>query len=298
MYIISITSGQTIMNETGFDHQAFKQGQRDDWDGVSSGWEKWWPVLEQGAQVISDALLEMIQAAPGQRIMDIATGIGEPAITAARRVGTQGRVIATDQAPQMLAIARRRAAELGLDNIDFLEMDGELVDCDHSDLDAVVCRWGLMFFPDPARAVNRFYRLLAPGGRCAVAVWSTPPRVPGISFAMGFVRNYLQLPPPATDLPNPFCLADTARLEELFKQAGFEDIRLQTHKVVFAADSADHYTRFTRDIAAPVVSLVEQLDIDEQQAVWDAMTSAVQRYATGDGRIEMENEAICISGRR
>jgi len=286
------------MNEVEFNHQAFKQGQRDDWDAVSAGWERWWPVLEQGAQVISDALLEMAQAGPGQRIMDIATGIGEPAITAARQVGTQGRVIATDQAPQMLAIARRRAAGLGLDNIDFLEMDGELADCSHDNLDAVVCRWGLMFFPDPARAVKRFHQLLTPGGRCAVAVWSTPPRVPGISFAMGFVRDYLQLPAAASDLPNPFCLADTARLQELFEQAGFEDIRLHTHKVVFAADSADDYTRFTRDIAAPVVSLVEQLNAEEQQAVWDAMTRAVQQYATEDGRIEMENEAICISGRR
>ena len=286
------------MTETDFDHQAFKQAQRQDWDGVSSGWERWWPVLEQGAQAVSDALLDMAQAAPGHTIVDIATGIGEPAISAARRVGASGRVIATDQAPQMLAIARRRAAALDLGNIEFLEMDGELADCGQGVHDAVLCRWGLMFFPNPARALSRFHQLLTPGGRCAAAVWSTPARVPGISFAMGFIRDHLQLPPPSGNLPNPFCLADTDRLQTLFEQAGFENIQLQTIKVVFAADSAEDYTRFTRDIAAPVAALVEQLPENEQQAVWDAMTRAVKQFATGSGRIEMENEAICISGRR
>ena len=286
------------MSNTDFDHQAFKQTQRQDWDAVSGGWDKWWPVLEHGAQVVSDTLLNMAQAGPGHRIIDIATGIGEPALSAARRVGPGGRVIATDQAPQMLAIARRRAADLGVTNIEFLEMDGELADCTEDNHDVVLCRWGLMFFPNPGQALRRFHALLIPGGRCAAAVWSTPPRVPGISFAMGFVRERLQLPPPPANLPNPFCLADVDRLQNLFEQAGFEDIQLQTLKVTFAADSPADYTRFTRDIAAPVVALVEQLPTDEQEAVWEDMTTAVKQFATVDGRIEMVNEAICISGRR
>jgi len=286
------------MTDSHYDHQAFKQAQRHDWDAVSSGWSRWWPVLEQGAQSVSDTLLNMARVASDQTIIDIATGIGEPALSAAKRVGPNGRIIATDQAPQMLAIARRRAQDLGLNNIEFLEMDAELADRDEQKHDAVLCRWGLMFLPRPEQALNRFHQLLSPGGHCAAAVWSTPARVPGISFAMGFVRERLQLPPPTTDLPNPFCLADTDRLSIMFEQAGFEDIQLETIKVVFATDSPADYINFTRDIAAPVVALVEQLPPEEQQTIWDDMTTAVKQFATADGRIEMVNEAICIAGRR
>jgi ubiquinone/menaquinone biosynthesis C-methylase UbiE len=113
------------MTEQSFDPQRFKNEQRRDWDVAAAGWKKWWPVFERAAQHVSDRLVELAGIKQGARVLDIATGNGEPAVTAARKVGAAGRVIATDQSAGMLAIARERAAALELTKIDFHESDAE-----------------------------------------------------------------------------------------------------------------------------------------------------------------------------
>lgn len=281
-----------------FNPDEFKAGQRQDWNHVSAGWEQWWETLEQGAAHISQHLLDLAQIAPGHQVLDIATGIGEPAVSAARRTGPHGRVVATDQAADMLAIARRRAAAEGLTNIEFLEGDGETLQLGDSSFDAVLCRWGLMFFPDPALALRSILAHLKPGGRLAAAVWSTPDKVPSISLPMNIVRSMLDLPPPDSGLPSPFCLADQERLEQLLQQAGFTDISIGPAPVTFVMPSAQAYTRFTLDVSAPLVKLLEGLPAAQRDAVIAAITDKVAELATDGGRIELEGEAICIGGRR
>ncbi|GKS62585.1 hypothetical protein YTPLAS21_20430 [Candidatus Nitrosocosmicus sp.] len=101
-----------------------KQSQRQSWDSVASGWQKWWRIFENGAQTISDKLIELAIVKPNSKVLDIATGIGEPAITAANRVGNEGYVLATDLSPQMLSIAKERARSLNLGKImEFKEGD-------------------------------------------------------------------------------------------------------------------------------------------------------------------------------
>ena len=92
-----------------FDPNQFKMGQRQSWDSVAQGWRIWWKPIEKGSQKLSNRLVELAKIKPGQRVLDIATGIGEPALTAAKLVGSSGHVIATDISVQMLAIARERA---------------------------------------------------------------------------------------------------------------------------------------------------------------------------------------------
>ncbi|MDO8484125.1 MAG: methyltransferase domain-containing protein, partial [Candidatus Limnocylindrales bacterium] len=106
-----------------FDPAAYKAGQRRDWTEAAEGWRKWWRRLEAMAGPVGDRLIQLAAVRPGHRVLDIATGIGEPAITAARLVGHAGRVVGTDISPGMLEVARERAAELGLGNVEFHEMD-------------------------------------------------------------------------------------------------------------------------------------------------------------------------------
>ena len=98
-----------IKDKPTFDPVLYKNKQRQQWNQVAVGWRRWWPLFERGAQGASEQLVEMAQLQPGQRVLDIATGVGEPALTAARRVGPTGQVIATDQAQQMLTIAQKNA---------------------------------------------------------------------------------------------------------------------------------------------------------------------------------------------
>lgn len=116
---------------------------------MANGWQKWWKAFEQDAQKVNERLIELAGIEEGYRVLDIATGTGEPAITAAKKVGDKGYVLATDISPQMLSIAKRRANSLGLESIiEFKEGDAETIDLPASSFNAVLCRWGLMFFPN------------------------------------------------------------------------------------------------------------------------------------------------------
>ena len=276
-----------------------KEQQRRDWDAVAAGWKRWWATLEQGAQRVSHRLLELAAVQPGHRVLDVATGIGEPAITAARRVGPEGRVIATDQAPQMLAVARERAAAMDLRNIAFREMDGERLELPENHFHAVLCRWGLMFFPRYAAALERMRQLLVPGGRLAAAVWADPPKVPLIGLAMGVVREVLRVPPPPAEAPGPFRLADAEALARTFLGAGFTEVRVERLTVTFEFPSAEAYARFQQDVAAPIAALLSQHPPERRAAVWQAVARAAhQRFAAADGRLRMPNETLCVVGRR
>jgi ubiquinone/menaquinone biosynthesis C-methylase UbiE len=89
-----------------FNPNEFKAQQRQMWDNAAAGWQDWWETIERGAQKVSDKLVQLAEIKPGDRVLDIATGIGEPAVTAARKVMPNGKVVATDISPQMLAIAK------------------------------------------------------------------------------------------------------------------------------------------------------------------------------------------------
>ncbi len=132
------------------DSNQIKESQRQSWNSVSEGWQKWWKTFENGANNISSKLVELANIKTGDKVLDIATGIGEPAITAAKRVGNNGHVLATDISPQMLSIAKQRAASLGVENImEFKEGDAETIDSPASSFNGVICRWGLMYLPNP-----------------------------------------------------------------------------------------------------------------------------------------------------
>ena len=164
------------MSSQAFDPERFKRDSKSSWDAAAAGWEKWWPLFERAAQSVSNRLVELARIKPGDRVLDIATGTGEPAITAARKVGPNGRVIGVDHSPGMLEVARRRAASLGLSNVEYREGDAASLREPSASFDAVVCRWGLMFVPDLAAAVRGIRDLLKPGASLATAVWDAATR--------------------------------------------------------------------------------------------------------------------------
>ncbi len=319
------------MSSQSFDPVQYKKRQRREWDAVAAGWRKWWETIERGAQPVSDRLVELAEIRPGHRVLDVATGIGEPAITAARRVGITGQVVATDHSPQMLAIVRERAAALGLQNLDFREMDAEALDVPENSFDAVLCRWGLMFLPNLAATLDRIRRLLVPNGKFAATVWDVPPRVPMLSVAMDVVQRMLQPPPPPVGAPSLFRLSAPGVLEEAFMQAGFADVRSERVTSIAEFPSVDGYIIMLQDVAAPVIEpahvtpyqalgalvrlraagvepvefqLVDALtwsttDFREKQAeVFTAIAEAAHAHVAVDGVVRMPNEAICVVGRR
>ena len=152
----------------------YKESERRSWDSVAHGWEKWWRTIEKGAGIVSSRLIDLAGIKIGSRVLDISTGIGEPAITVAREVGNTGRVLATDFSSEMLSIAKKRAINAGLERvIEFKQGDTETIELPDSYFDAALCRFGLMFLPDLDTALLNIYGSLVNNGRFAAAVWAS-----------------------------------------------------------------------------------------------------------------------------
>jgi SAM-dependent methyltransferase len=286
------------MSEQTPDRQRLKDDQRRDWDAAAAGWRKWWAIFERSAQHVSDRLVDLAAVGPGARVLDIATGNGEPAVTAARRAGARGHVIATDQSGGMLAIARERASALGVTNIDFKQSDAESLTIDDRGFDAVLCRWGLMFMPDVASALRGLHERLVPGGRIATAVWSIGDKVPMITIGADVVRKMAGLPPPPPGALEPTRLADPSILTGALEQAGYKEIAVERLSVTFEMDSPAAFTQFREDVSAPFRALLARQTAEMRQRILTAVTEAAGAYAGSDGKVRTTNETILFAARR
>jgi len=286
------------MSSQTFDPAAYKAGQRRDWTEAAGGYRKWWRRVEAMARPVGDRLIQLAAVRPGHRVLDIATGIGEPALTAARLVGPAGRVVGTDISPGMLEVARERAAELGLGNVEFHDMDAEALDLPESSFDAVLCRFGLMFLPDVDRALVGIRQLLVPGGRFAASVWGPPERVPMNSVTFGAIARVLELPPPAPGTPGLFSLADADALAGKLRAAGFAEVEMETLLVQAEFESLEEFILFLQEVAAPINNLLADESPERRARVWGAVAEANEQFVGADGRLQASGESILVGGRR
>jgi SAM-dependent methyltransferase len=286
------------MSDQIYDAARINREQLDFWNKAAPGWKQMWTMLERAAQHVSDRLVELAQLKNGDRVLDIACGSGEPAVTAARKVGPNGLIVATDQSPAMLDLARERVHALGIGNIKFALTGAEELAIEERDFDAGLCRWGLMFVGDLDAAMRRIAQLLAPRARFATAVWSTPEKVPMISLGDDAVRALVNLPQPPPNAPGPLKLADTRPLQRALAGAGFEDIRIEKLNVRFEVPSAQAFAEQRRAMSTPFRELLSKQTPELQQKVMDALAQEARRFADPSGRVWMDNEAILISAHR
>lgn len=282
-----------------FDPVAFKQAQRTDWQRVAPGWSTWLDVLEaeEGGQEVSRKLVERAGLGPGDAVLDVATGYGEPALTAARAVTPGGSVLATDIAPEFLSFANDRAVEAGLDNVEFLESDAEELRFDAGTFDAILCRQGLQFLPDVAGTLRRFHSFLKRDGRLAAAVWGP---LDTVQFALSIpvIFEELELPPPPPGRPGIFALADAGVLAQLVADAGFRDVETGPVTVIYETASPEDFTQWTRDIAPPIANLIAGHPPEVQERVWRKVTEACAPLVTPEGRVRTVNQAIWVAATR
>jgi SAM-dependent methyltransferase len=286
------------MDDTPIDPVVFKAQQREQWSNVAQGWRRRWAAFERGAQPLSDKMMELAHVALGQRVLDVATGIGEPAMTAARKAGPSGSVVAIDQAPQMLAVARERIQATGIRTVEFVEGDAEAVKLPLDSFDAVVCRWGLMFFHDPVGTLTRLRGSLIPGGWLAVAVWGEPKLVPIISLPFSVFSCELGQPPSLPSGPNPFALSEPTRLEQILLDAGFANVRCEPFTVTFEFASVDEFLGHLGDVSAPIRMIMATLSPLDQADFWKKLADAAARFTDAEGVIRLPNACLVAAGQR
>jgi ubiquinone/menaquinone biosynthesis C-methylase UbiE len=286
------------MDDTHMDPAVFKAELREQWSNVAPGWRRRWAAFEQGAQPLSNRMMHLAHVAPGQRVLDVATGIGEPAMTAALQVGPSGSVVAIDQAPQMLAMARERMQAAGIRNVEFVEGDAEAVTLPLDSFDAVVCRWGLMFFQDPVGTLAHFRNSLVSGGRLVVAIWGEPKLVPMISLPFSVLSRKLGQPPSLPSGPNPFALSDPTRLEQVLREAGFANVHIEPFTVTFEFASVDELLEHLAEVSAPIARIMATSSQEYQAEFWKKLATAAVQFTNTDGMIRLSNACLVAAGQR
>jgi enediyne biosynthesis protein CalE5 len=261
--------------------------QRANWNAISAGWAAWQDRFETAARPVTQRLLQLAPVRPGATVLDVGTGTGEPALSAAVAVGAGGRVVATDVADRMLDVARRRAA--GVTNVEFLEADAASLPMPHRPYDVVLSRFCLMLVADPAAVLRRLGAMLAPGGALAAAVWTGSARNPLIGLGFQTIAHRLGLAPSAPGAPGPFSLADPGRFTRLLHDAGFTDVLFDRVPIELRLDGAADYVEFTRAVTPP--GLLARIPEDELRQM---LTGAVEAFADRTGAVRLRGEALCV----
>ncbi len=269
--------------QPSFDAAKYKNAQREQWNKDGAAWRRWNPVLDRWYGGATRRMLDLARLQPGQRVLDVAAGAGEPAVSAAARVGPGGYVLATDISEGIVELARQVARERGLEQVETRAMDGEKLDLPDACFDAVLCRLGLMYMPNPVAALREWRRALKPGGRVAVVVFSTPDRNPWGAVPASLIRKRAQLPSPAPGQPGPFSLGNPGVLEEVFGRAGFDNPELRSEPAPHRTASAAEYVRVTREAFGGFNAMMAQLSLQERESAWDEVQDAMRSFESPGG---------------
>ncbi len=265
------------------DRDEIKQHERDAWASVADGWMRRDELLRRGAASVTERMLELAGIVPGHQVLDIASGTGEPSLSAARLAGAHGRVIGTDLTEEMLAYAREKAAQAGLDNIEFHCVDGEELDFPANTFDAVTVRWGLMFMPAPTACLQQAHGVMKEGARLAAACWSAPEKNPFVGVLIKTLANYMDIPRPPPGTPGIFALADPEILQSIVEDAGFRDVELEELELdVLEVANGEAYWAAISDLAAPVMTLVNQLEDSDRQRYIDEVIITADSLRQGE----------------
>jgi SAM-dependent methyltransferase len=280
-----------------FDAAAYKRTTREQWQSAAQAWSDWGPFLREWLGEATATMLEMTGAGTAARILDVAAGAGDQSIEAARRVGPQGEVLATDISPAILEKALQNARAAGLANVRTQVADGEDLRVPPSSFDAAISRLGLIYLPDLAAALRGIREALKPGARLPAIVYTTPDRNEFFSIPVAVIRRRAALPPPLPGQPGPFSLGGEGVLEARLRDAGFTDIRVQRLSAPLRMKSAAECVRFEKESFGALHQMAAKLDEGGKAAAWDEILESLQRFE-GPRGFEGPCELLVASARR
>jgi ubiquinone/menaquinone biosynthesis C-methylase UbiE len=269
--------------------------QRDAWERAAAGWGKRADRIRDWGMPVSAAMVEALALQPGQHVLELAAGPGDTGFMAAELVRPGGTLISSDGADAMLEVARARAVELGVDNVEFQQLELEWIDLEAASVDAVLVRWGIMLIVDPAAAAREIRRILRSGGRAAFAVWDAPELNPWAVIPSRAMVTLGHAEAPDPEAPGMFSLAADGRLTELLEDAGFEDVVVRAVALERHYDAVDRYIEETIDMS-PVFSVIyEELSAEEQARAVAAITAEAQPYVADDGSVMLPGRSLVAS---
>lgn len=259
------------------------EGQRQDWNRVAGGWEKWDRFFDEQMAFLNHRLVADARLRSGMQVLDLGSGTGYPALLGAQIVGQSGSVIGLDLAEQMLTVARRKATALGLANSTFRTGDVTALPFEANSFDAVTSRFCLMFLPEIPKAAAEIARVLRPGGWVAAAVWAAPDKNPYLMTPITVIKQFLDLPQPDPTAPGIFRLAKPGDLAGMLQQAGFTNLSEEEFVADVRFASGEEYYASLTDIAAPIQNLLAKLSDQQKIDARGRIIASADQYRQSDG---------------
>jgi ubiquinone/menaquinone biosynthesis C-methylase UbiE len=266
------------------------------WRNSAPFWEKHREVIRQMFAPVTQALIEDGLIGRGHTVLDIATGPGEPALTIARLVGPEGKVFGIDPVPEMVEAARRGTDHLGFGNVQFDVGSAESLPFPTDTFDAVVSRFGVMFFPSPVDAVREMLRVLKPGRKLALAVWHFAERNPFHYALWRVIERYIDSPRPAPDAPDAFRFATPGKLRDVLTEAGAigQSERLLQFTVQAQISVEDFWT-LRCEMSEKLRGKIAMLSKERLTEVKRQPLEALRGYSTDRG-MSFPAEVLIVSG--
>jgi SAM-dependent methyltransferase len=277
-----------------FDANAHREASLEGWEEAAAGWVRRQEQMREFAAPASRWMVAAIDPQPGQRILELAAGLGETGMLAAELVAPIGGVVISDQAEAMLEGARRRAIELGLSNLEFQVLNAEWIDLPLASVDAVLCRWGYMLMADPATALADARRVLRPGGRLALAVWAALDANPW-ALLPGLELRERGLAPGGGDGPGPFALGDPDRVADLLHEAGFAEVNVEALELQRRHASFEELWETTLDLSRNFHDAVLARPQAEIEEIRDSLQERFAPFTEPGGALAVPGRTLVAS---
>jgi SAM-dependent methyltransferase len=244
--------------------------------------EKWKAKSAAMGQPVTDALVQYARPVKGMKVLDLASGTGEPAISLASRVGPQGHVTALDLSAELLKIAETRARTRGLENLSTRQADAHSLPFPDNNFDLATSRFGVMFFQDVDMALSELHRVLRPGARACFLAWGSFDQ-PYWQSMMGVVHRHVGGPLLPPDGPNPFRFAEPGRLSAVLQRAGFTGVEEETRTIPWAwPGSPEEVWDQAQAVAVPFRAMLDRVPAESWPQIHADVHEAVGRYSDGE----------------
>jgi SAM-dependent methyltransferase len=269
----------------------------DSWDALAEQWNRWTPFVDEWFAPATERMLRALQLSGGEQVLELAAGTGGFTRHLALAVGTTGHVLATDSGPSMVRIAARNAQDAGRTNVTVEVMDGARPTVADASADAVACRQGFMFFPEPETVLRRLLRVLRPKGRLSVSVFATPERNAWMTTPVAILQRWASPAGPTAapaEGPGPFSLSEPGRLERLFVGSGFEEVRVENVPCPLRLPTVGDLVGFYLQVLPEIVG---ELPPAEQAKAWEEVRRTCAAFV-GPGSAGAPCELLVASGRR
>ena len=268
--------------------------QRETWDRFAAGWKKWDALVLGWLAPFGQAMIRQAVIKDGDQVLDVAAGTGEPGLTVAASI-PNGRVTVTDLSERMLQVASENARNRGLTNFETRICDAGALPFADATFDAVLCRFGFMFFPDVAAAAEQLKRVAKPGARVCAAVWAPPDKNIWATTIMSTIARHVEMPKPPAGAPGLFRCAPEGLMTAVFTDAGLRDVREEEVTTTMVHDTPEDYWTFMTEIAAPVVAGLGQADIATRERI-KAEVLDLARQSIRAGKVELRATATVVAG--